>query len=49
MDWETLFTNNIILAETYFISDNQLVINCRNENKLFFDFVGNCVSTEYKN
>lgn len=39
MDWESLFINNLVLAETFSISKNRLTINCR-DSKLTFGFIG---------
>ncbi len=38
MDWEDLFINSLVLAETYSISKNRLTINCR-DSKLTFAFI----------
>ena len=38
MDWETLYINSLISAETYSITENKLTLNCR-DYKLVFDFI----------
>lgn len=47
MDWENLFINNLVSAESYSIIDNELTINCQ-DCKLIFDFVRNYDSNKGK-
>lgn len=41
MDWESLFINSLVSAETYTLEKNRLDLKCR-ENKLIFDYIGAC-------
>jgi heat shock protein HslJ len=47
MEWENLFINSLICAETYSINGNELTINCK-DNKLVFSFLSKFNSNKGK-
>ena len=47
MDWENLFVNSLVSAQTYLIADNKLTINCQ-DYELIFDFISTYDSNKGK-